>query len=73
MENNKKIDRIIEIVRSHLNEEPTMSLSHGQIAGTVESGDDPPVRKRKRDRKYLKGPGRKLWLDHLNSSNGRRS
>ena len=44
----KKIDRIIDQVRSHLYEEPTMALGHGKIAGTVEAGDDPPVRKRKR-------------------------
>lgn len=47
MENNK-IDRVIEIVRSNIYEEPTMSLSHGQIAGTAEAGDYPPVDLRKR-------------------------
>jgi hypothetical protein len=45
--NQKKINRILEIFRSHLNEEPTMALSHGQIAGTKESGDEPPVDLRK--------------------------
>jgi len=44
----KKIDRVIKIVREHLCEEPTMSLSFGQIAGTVEAGDEPPVDLRKR-------------------------
>lgn len=70
----KKIDQIIEIVRSHLYEEmPTMAMGHGQIAGSVEAGDDPPVRKRKRQ--YISGGrnSRKLWLDYLKSSNGRRS
>jgi len=44
-----KINRIIEIVRANLYEEvPTMALAHGNIAGTPEAGDDPPVRKRKR-------------------------
>jgi hypothetical protein len=49
--NPNKIDRVIEIFRSHLNEEPTMALSHGQIAGTVEAGDEPPVDLRKRKMK----------------------
>jgi len=68
------IDRIIQIIRD-LKEEsgPTMSMGHGQIAGSVESGDDPPVRMKKKVRKYMKGPGRKVWLDYLKSSNGRRN
>ena len=48
------IDRIINIVRN-LREEvvasapgPTMSMSKGGIAGSVEAGDDPPVRKKKK-------------------------
>jgi len=56
------IDRIINIVRT-LKEEggPTMAMSHGQIAGSAEAGDDPPVRKRKR---YIYGgpKSRKMWL-----------
>jgi hypothetical protein len=68
----KKIDRVIDAIRSHLYEEPTMSLSHGKIAGTIEAGDNPPVRKRKRQ--YMSGGRgvRKFWLDYLNSSDGRR-
>lgn len=57
-----KIDRIINIIRS-LKEEggaPTNSLVGGKIAGTVESGDDPPV---KNKNKYIYGAGfRKNWL-----------
>jgi len=61
------IDRIINIVRN-LREEvvasapgPTMSMSKGGIAGSVEAGDDPPVRKKK---KYIyAGKGsRKQWM-----------
>lgn len=55
------INRIIAIVRS-LKEEgaPTMNLGAGQIAGTKEAGDDPPVHMRK---KYIYGKGfRKNWL-----------
>ena len=42
------IDKIIGIVRT-LKEEggPTMAMGNGQIAGSVEAGDDPPVRKKK--------------------------
>jgi hypothetical protein len=60
-----KIDRIINIIRS-LKEEgmvtgaPTNSLGGGKIAGTVEAGDNPPV---KRKNKYIYGSGfRKNWL-----------
>jgi len=61
------IDKIIDIVRN-LREEvvasapgPTMSMSKGGIAGSVEAGDDPPVRKKK---KYIyAGKGsRKQWM-----------
>lgn len=70
----KKIDRIIESVRHYLYEEmPTMAMGHGQIAGSVEAGDNPPVRKRKRKHIYGGRGSRKFWLDYLNSSNVRRS
>ena len=70
----EKIDRIIQIIRSNLYEEvPTNALSHGQIAGTSEAGDNPPVRKRQRN--YMSGGqgSRKLWLDYLRRNNGRRN
>lgn len=54
------IDKIISIIRT-LKEEgaPTMNVGAGNIAGTSEAGDDPPVRKKK---KYIYGTGyRKLW------------
>ena len=65
------IDRIINIVRN-LREEvvasapgPTMSMSKGGIAGSVEAGDDPPVHKKKKKPTILaRGlmPGaRKRW------------
>ena len=42
-----RLSKIINIVRS-LNEEMVANnVSGGQIAGTVEAGDDPPVRKKK--------------------------
>ena len=61
------IDKIINIVRA-LNEEGAIAnvVGCGQIAGTAEAGDDPPVRpKRKpwnKGKKYMKGPGRKQWM-----------
>jgi len=59
----EKIDRIIEIIK-YLKEDG-MSLGAGQIAGTVEAGDDPPVRKRRK--KYISGGrgSRKFWIDYL--------
>jgi hypothetical protein len=42
------INKIIDIVRT-LKEEggPTMAMGNGQIAGSVEAGDDPPIKKKK--------------------------
>ena len=42
------IDKIIGIVRTLKEEGPTMAMGNGQIAGSAEAGDDPPVRKKKR-------------------------
>ena len=63
------IDRIISILRV-LKEEPTMNVGAGQIAGTREAGDDPPVHKKKK--KYNELPtiigrgtfpgARKRWM-----------
>jgi hypothetical protein len=63
------LDKIIGIIRN-LNEEgmmaagPANNASSGNIAGLPP--DQPPVRKRKKERKYMKGPGRKMWMDYLN-------
>ena len=46
---------------------PTNNVGGGNIAGTVEAGDDPPVRKKKKYI-YMKGV-RKTWTP----DNGRRS
>ena len=64
------IEKIINIVRN-LKEEgvPTMNLGAGKIAGTKESGDDPPVfvKNRKKNWNYAKGGknSRKWWLQYL--------
>ena len=58
------IDKIISIVKN-LREEnvaaPTNNVGSGNIAGTREAGDDPPVKKKK---KYIYGGrgSRKMWL-----------
>jgi hypothetical protein len=61
-----KIDIIINIIRS-LREEGMVTgnnLAGGKIAGTVEAGDNPPVRKKN---KYIYGTGfRKNWLQKRN-------
>jgi hypothetical protein len=45
-----KIDRVIVAFRKKIDEDVAIanSLSGGNIAGTSESGDEPPVKKRKR-------------------------
>ena len=61
-----KLDKIINLIRN-LNEDaavvPTNNASSGAIAGLPP--DQPPVRKRKKERKYMKGPGRKVWAEFL--------
>ena len=53
--NRKKLNRILDIIREE------MALHQGQIAGTVEAGDDPPVKPRKKKKYiYMKGV-RKTW------------
>jgi len=53
------LDTILNIVRTNLYEQPVNNIGGGKIAGSVEAGDDPPVRKKKR---YIYQKGvRKLW------------
>ncbi len=53
------INKVLDIIRSHLYEQPTNNVGGGKIAGTVEAGDNPPVRKKKR---YIYQKGlRKTW------------
>lgn len=46
-----EINKIIDIIHSLKEEAPTMNLGAGQIAGTKEAGDDPPVDLRNRNTK----------------------
>ena len=69
-----KIDRIIDIVRSYLNEEvPINVASGGSIAGLPP--DEPPVFLKNKRKKTMSGGrgSRKIWLDYLRTNNGRRS
>ena len=56
------LDKFINRIRE-MNED--MSVGGGNLAGLPP--DQPPVnlKKRKKERKYMKGPGRKVWLDFL--------
>ena len=52
------LDKIIQIIRE---DAPTNNVGSGNIAGTKEAGDDPPVRlKKKKKYIYMKGV-RKMW------------
>tara|TARA_B100001996_G_scaffold336887_1_gene288439 strand:+ start:560 stop:757 length:198 start_codon:yes stop_codon:yes gene_type:complete len=42
------INRIISIIRNLKEDAPTVNVGSGNIAGTVEAGDDPPVNKKKK-------------------------
>jgi len=59
-------DRILTKILSFICEEgaPTVNVGSGNIAGTKEAGDDPPVRKKKRYI-YVKGV-RKTWTPNKN-------
>ena len=66
----KAINKIKKL-RKRMNEEamaaPTNNVGDGQIAGTVEAGDDPPVKKRKKKgkkKRYIYGGrgSRKMWM-----------
>ena len=53
------LDKIIQIMREDV--PPTNNIGGGKIAGSVEAGDDPPVRlKKKKKYIYMKGV-RKTW------------
>ena len=63
------INKIISTIR-RLKEEavavPTNNVGSGQIAGTKEAGDDPPVNKKKKKKNIYLGKGsRKFWLQNL--------
>ena len=58
---NSNLQKIIDIVHKLQEEIVANNVSGGQIAGTKEAGDDPPVRKKK---KYIYGGkgSRRMWM-----------
>ena len=44
---NSNLQKIIDIVHRLTEDAPVNSIGGGHIAGTVQAGDDPPVRKKK--------------------------
>ena len=63
---NNPLDKIIQMIREEIGAAPTNNIGGGKIAGSVEAGDDPPVRNKKR---YIYQKGvRKMW-----KPDGRRS
>ena len=78
MKDKQHLQKVLEVMRQNLDQKmfskfsedataaPTNKVGGGNIAGTTEAGDDPPVRKKKR---YIYQKGvRKLW-----KPDGRRS
>ena len=66
------IDKIINLVRN-LREQavmgaPTNAVGTGQVAGTKEAGDDPPVPKKRKKYIYIKGV-RKIWKPENGGAN----
>lgn len=49
----KKLEKIISLIKEMMAEEgaPTMNVGSGNIAGTKEAGDDPPVKLDKRTKR----------------------
>ena len=66
MEEGKNLRAPIRNLGEEVSAGPTNNVGGGQIAGTAEAGDDPPVRKKKRKRTPNGHVGsRKLWLDFM--------
>lgn len=62
----KNLEKLINLIRLREESAPTNNVGSGNIAGTVEAGDDPPVRlKKKKKYIYMKGV-RKTWKQDTN-------
>ena len=62
----KPLKRIFRTVHKMNEEAPTMSVGAGQIAGTKEAGDLPPVNKKKKKKNIYLGMGSRVqWLRNL--------
>ena len=59
------LEKVINLVREQLaTSAPTNNVGSGNIAGTVEAGDDPPVSKKKQKKQYWSGGrgARRQWM-----------
>ena len=59
------LEKVINLVREQLAASaPTNNVGSGNIAGTVEAGDDPPVSKKKQKKQYWSGGrgARRQWM-----------
>ena len=63
-----KIRDLLNKLKKNVKEEamaaPTNSVGGGQIAGTVEAGDNPPVKKKKKTYAYGGTGSRKMWMNN---------
>ena len=62
------IDRIISIIRTIKEDAIANTVGGGQIAGTAEAGDDPPVRKKRKRTPVGRVGSRKMWLDFMRNT-----
>ena len=59
------LEKVINLVREQLaTGAPTNNVGSGNIAGTVEAGDSPPVSKKKQKKQYWSGGrgARRQWM-----------
>ena len=59
------LEKVINLVREQLAASaPTNNVGSGNIAGTVEAGDSPPVSKKKQKKQYWSGGrgARRQWM-----------
>ena len=64
-ETRKKLKTFKQFQEEMMATGPTNNVGGGQIAGTVEAGDDPPVKKKKKKgKRYIYGGrgSRKMWM-----------
>ena len=59
------LDKIIRMIRE---DAPTNAMAHGKIAGSVEAGDDPPVRKKNKKNYAYGGHGSRSCLLYTSPS-----
>ena len=61
MQKKNLLERLKKIYREDVGANvPTNAMAHGNIAGSAEAGDDPPVRRKRKKYIYQKGL-RKIW------------